>query len=499
MSTLIIPAAGLATRLRPLSNNSSKCMVPVNGKPIISYILDRVGTLFSQIVVVYGKSDDAVRFCRNKYSHLNIEFVHQETAEGPLHAVYCAMESLNLDSSPLTIWLGDTIVTDYVPSGKTEMVVHEVPDWSRWCMMSRDGELFDKPEDQPPTNLALVGIYTFDDSSKAKSITSEIIFSKVKVRGEYQLSQLISAYGDSNIVETKEWFDCGDLPSLYESSSRLLKKFACRPDSSVDIDLVACTFKKTGDRCRNESFWYKNIPARVKPFVPAIYETSETSYTMELLNGTTVADMLLFEDLTKDNIQFIIRRCLDSYRTAFLKDIAKTSINILDEMLFLKNMYRVYEYDRERTLDYATYASTIVNKYHGKQVSAVDFCHGDFHLGNIMFSPENGRVKFIDPRGKWGKIQTTYGYIEYDLIKFAQSLHGEYVWVYAGVPTNEYVKKHALDTFSEWCIENEFDLQFILEMVPILMGSVLEFHTESPTRQGRIWQKTLELIDDAKR
>ena len=36
---LVIPAAGSATRLKPLSSNISKVMVRVNGKPCLDYIV----------------------------------------------------------------------------------------------------------------------------------------------------------------------------------------------------------------------------------------------------------------------------------------------------------------------------------------------------------------------------------------------------------------------------------------------------------------------------
>jgi len=495
MSTLVIPAAGLASRLRPISNNTSKCMVSVNGKPIIAYILEQVGHLFDEIILVYGKNDDAVKFCSTRFPNLPIAFVKQEEAIGPLHAVWCAIEKARIGDQ-LTIWLGDTIVTDYLPSNKNEIVAHKVPDWNRWCMVDKRGILFDKPEEKPPTDLALVGIYTFENGQTAKRIIDDIIFSGTKVRGEFQISQLIGLYGGMSVVETNEWFDCGDLPSLYDSSARLLKKFACRPDSSVEIDTIACTFTKSGDRCKNEIHWYKSIPPRVKPFVPAVYGVGDNSYTMELLTGTTVADMLLFEDLTTDGVSFIIRRCLDSYKTAFLGSGFIVPIDHNDHMLYEKNLNRVIQYDAHRSEigKYTEYVKNVANRFRLKRVTAIAPCHGDFHLGNIIFSPENGRVKFIDPRGNWCGDESIVGYAEYDLIKFAQSIFGNYIWIYAGMEVNHKVREAAIGTFVSWCKEEGFDVEFIFSCVPIMLGSILEFHTDSPDRQRRIWQETMSMI-----
>ena len=40
--SVIIPAAGLATRMKPLSRGVSKAMIPVNGRPLISYVIEKI-------------------------------------------------------------------------------------------------------------------------------------------------------------------------------------------------------------------------------------------------------------------------------------------------------------------------------------------------------------------------------------------------------------------------------------------------------------------------
>ena len=47
----LLLAAGFGTRLRPLSTNVSKAMVPVNKKPCIQYILDKLDN--AEQIVIY--------------------------------------------------------------------------------------------------------------------------------------------------------------------------------------------------------------------------------------------------------------------------------------------------------------------------------------------------------------------------------------------------------------------------------------------------------------
>jgi NDP-sugar pyrophosphorylase family protein len=124
--SVIIPAAGKATRMRPLSNSISKAMIPVNGKPIISYIIEHLFKISipNEIVIVQNELQDIENFVKNAYPSYYengiIKFVRQENPEGPLHAIKLGNEKLNRnnrlafdrpneDNYPVMIWLGDTI------------------------------------------------------------------------------------------------------------------------------------------------------------------------------------------------------------------------------------------------------------------------------------------------------------------------------------------------------------------------------------------------------
>ena len=68
-TTVIILAAGLGTRLRPFTNETPKCMVSINGTPIIQQqlnILEQLG--FQKIVIVGGyKSENLEKLGRKIY------------------------------------------------------------------------------------------------------------------------------------------------------------------------------------------------------------------------------------------------------------------------------------------------------------------------------------------------------------------------------------------------------------------------------------------------
>lgn len=52
MKHALIYAGGLGTRLKPLTNNINKCMVEVNGKPVLEHIVDNLNKYFVTNIII---------------------------------------------------------------------------------------------------------------------------------------------------------------------------------------------------------------------------------------------------------------------------------------------------------------------------------------------------------------------------------------------------------------------------------------------------------------
>jgi NDP-sugar pyrophosphorylase family protein len=73
MKALIL-AAGLGTRLKPLTDNKPKALIEINGTPLIELIINRLIRFgFNQIIInVYHFADDVIKFL-NKKNNFGIE------------------------------------------------------------------------------------------------------------------------------------------------------------------------------------------------------------------------------------------------------------------------------------------------------------------------------------------------------------------------------------------------------------------------------------------
>lgn len=94
----IILAAGLGTRLRPITNDVPKCMVPVNGQPIIDKQIDNItenGIPQSDIVVVGGyKGDILTEHIKELYPDVKVIDNSRYNETNNMYSLYLAMKEI---------------------------------------------------------------------------------------------------------------------------------------------------------------------------------------------------------------------------------------------------------------------------------------------------------------------------------------------------------------------------------------------------------------------
>jgi UTP--glucose-1-phosphate uridylyltransferase len=114
---VVIPAAGLGVRFRPLSRIVPKELLPMGGKPLIHHALeeaDRAG--FEQAVVVLSPTKSSIREyfelaeTRELARRLRLAFVEQPKADGLGQAVLLAARRMGADR--FAVLLPDDVVTD---------------------------------------------------------------------------------------------------------------------------------------------------------------------------------------------------------------------------------------------------------------------------------------------------------------------------------------------------------------------------------------------------
>ncbi len=230
--TAIIPVAGTGTRLRPHTYTYPKVLLTVADKPILGHILDKLKeNNFKKICLVIGYLGEKVKdYVSKKYSEFEVSYVVQEEQKGLGHAIWLSRPFVN---GPAFIILGDTIIEADMPSflkGDCDKIgVKKVSDPSRFGVVKvKKGyieHMVEKPE-KFVSDLAIVGLYSFKDSSILFDSLEELANSGKTTRGEMQLTDAMSLMIKKGHrikpVNTEGWFDCGKPETLLATNRHIL-------------------------------------------------------------------------------------------------------------------------------------------------------------------------------------------------------------------------------------------------------------------------------------
>jgi glucose-1-phosphate thymidylyltransferase len=220
---IILPTAGLGTRLRPHTFSKPKPLVPVAGKPMLGHVLDRLEVLpITKLVFIVGYLGDQIEeYVTTQYSNLPAEFIVQEELKGQAHAIQLAKGQV---TGPTLILFVDTLVEADLKHLSTTNVdgvlyVQEVEDPRRFGVVEvREGRvarLIEKP-DTTENRLAVVGLYYVRDVEK--------LFGAI----EFYLADALQLMIDHGAHFTAEpvsvWEDCGKPETVLQTNRYLLNQ-----------------------------------------------------------------------------------------------------------------------------------------------------------------------------------------------------------------------------------------------------------------------------------
>ncbi|MDG5776192.1 glucose-1-phosphate thymidylyltransferase [Haloarculaceae archaeon H-GB1-1] len=234
----VLLSGGTGSRLRPITHTGPKQLVPVANKPVIEYaIQDLKAAGVTDIGIVLGhKGRTAIQELLGDGSAygVDITYIIQGEPLGLAHAAGCARDFVGDDD--FVMYLGDNIlkagIVDLIESfdaGEYDagIALQSVDSPQQFGVADLDDDgtvrnLVEKP-DNPPSNLALVGIYVF----------SPVIFDAIERlepswRGELEITdaiQLLIDDGcdiDSHVV-TGWWKDTGKPVDILEANRLVLE------------------------------------------------------------------------------------------------------------------------------------------------------------------------------------------------------------------------------------------------------------------------------------
>jgi glucose-1-phosphate thymidylyltransferase len=246
----LVLAGGAGTRLRPITYTSAKQLVPVANKPILFYGLEQIRDAgITDVGIIVGDTRAEIEAAIGDGSTLGITptYIHQAQPLGLAHAVLTAAEYLA--DQDFVMFLGDNLIeggiTEFVDrfrssDAEARILLKQVPDPERFGVaeLGPDGSivrLIEKPL-EPPSDLALVGVYLF-----RSSILDAARVIEPSWRGELEITDAIQRLIDdgrrveASIVEGW-WLDTGKKDDLLDANRIVLGELTRRVEGELDAD-----------------------------------------------------------------------------------------------------------------------------------------------------------------------------------------------------------------------------------------------------------------------
>jgi dTDP-glucose pyrophosphorylase len=534
-TAIVLAAGGINLADLPIATNTSMAMVPVNGRPVIAWILDDLLSKgLRDVRVVVRDTDEAVQgfLARTFAKRMPLAVVPVDPRKGSVVHSLAAGLAAGPAGGLVRVVLGDTLIRDAFDSREDFVYVGPVEDSRRWCLavLGSDGSIadyLDKREGPPGDHLALAGYYSFVRGDELLDAVETTLLA-----GERELSAVLRRYGARHPIRTRraeQWFDFGHVDHLADARRRLLQP---RWFNAISADPVLGTLTKRSrnqPKLEDELAWYLGLPEELQVLTPRVFGRREADGTLAIVvehyGYPTLAELYVYGELHPDSWASILRRVLRVHqelaaRTGTLPEGA------------IRSMYAAKTFDRLDALrDDPAWAAILDAdeiEWNGRPVRGLRrlrpaiearaaaleasarpaIVHGDYCFSNILFDVSAQIVRLIDPRGSFG-VKGIHGDPRYDVAKLRHSVSGLYDFLVAdlfaieAVPGGFRGEIHApasaglvAEAFDRQVAALGYDLDDIRFVEGLLFLSMPPLHAGHPDRQRMMYVRGLTLLDE---
>lgn len=244
---VILPVAGLGSRLRPQTWSRPKPLLGLAGKPILAHVIDEIMPLKPEkLVFITGYLGDQVEAWARATYDIPLAFVEQPEMRGQTDAILRARPHA---ANTALILFPDMVFAaelSRIDSDDSDVVIFtkDVDDPSAFGIAveseGRVVKLVEKPQD-PISRKALIGLYYVRSMSDLYSAIEEQMARGIMLKNEYFLADAVQIMVDRGAKVTTApvtaWEDCGSVVNLLSTNRFVLDRdrpaIPCHPNAVV--------------------------------------------------------------------------------------------------------------------------------------------------------------------------------------------------------------------------------------------------------------------------
>lgn len=425
-TTFVVLAAGRGSRLGRLGDALPKCLLPLDGRAVLSRQLDLAPTGAKLVVVTGYRADQVEEYLRLAHPTRDVTIVREDQwGRGPGASLLAARDEVEGDlvvaacdtlwDPNSSIWEGDGswLAVAPVPAGTPA---------ARWCRAVVDAEreyvlaLLDKTPDVAPNSFASIAL--------ARVVADDLghfwlgLDLADRVAGEVQLSAGLAAIVDAGVpLETRfvgGWLDVGDERAYRAALAATTGYDPLKPDQLTYVLPFANRVikwhvdpTKVARRVERAKLLGDAVPALVEP-------VGATMVGFEYANGVTA-----YRDYGPSVVPALLDWWADRFwvtRRAF----GERPPNWRD---LTTKFYRDKTFARVMSLDAALSSAALDAVTRVDWDALIEGCvpgvfHGDLTPANVIYRDDDWNVRFtaIDWREDFAG-ETSWGDLRYDLGK----------------------------------------------------------------------------------
>jgi glucose-1-phosphate thymidylyltransferase len=245
----LILSGGRGTRLYPLTYTCAKQLVPVANKPVLFRVVEAIKAAgIHDMAIVVGDTAGEIRAAVGDGSKwdVNITYIAQEAPLGLAHAVKISRDFIG--DERFVMFLGDNVIQGGISKliqqfeesdCNAQIVLTRVQNPQQYGVaVLKNGtvvRLVEKPRD-PPSDLALVGIYMFDEN-----VFEAVNAIRPSWRNELEITDAIQYLVDHKYqvcpyVHGGWWIDTGAAGDMLDANRLVLDEMEAHIDGYVDRD-----------------------------------------------------------------------------------------------------------------------------------------------------------------------------------------------------------------------------------------------------------------------
>lgn len=412
---IVVQAGGKGTRMKKLTRNKPKALVPVQNLPMIFHLFRKFPD--KKYIIIGDYQYEVLQRYLEAFADIGYQLVNAKGHQGTLGGLKEALSYIPQGQAFMLIWSDLILPEDFSLPDEPGNYVGISKDFiCRWKY--KNGCFCEHPSEE----YGVAGQFVFQDKSVLEEIPQEGEF--VRWLGESGIQ-----FRELSLSRTKEY----GLLSEYEK----LKPETCRPFNRLTVQgnlIIKEGIDLQGQElAMRERRWYEKLAEKEFFNIPKIYALDPL--TMEKVDGKNIYEYTDISFAEKKEILSRIITCLkqihalesvpadrDSYLEAYigktygrLEKVRNLVPFASEEMVMINgrrchNVFFIRELLEEKVMQYMP--------------QRFELLHGDCTFSNILLKQHTTPV-LIDPRGYFGSTEL-YGDPAYDWVKLYYSIVGNY-------------------------------------------------------------------------